>query len=49
MLWQTTRAFAEQELKPIAAKLDKDELYPKEQVVFISRFDFKFNELRVFE
>lgn len=32
MLRQTIRDFTEQELKPIAAKLDKQEIYPKEQI-----------------
>lgn len=32
MLYKTCRDFAEGELKPIAAKLDKEHLYPKEQI-----------------
>ncbi|XP_071448455.1 short-chain specific acyl-CoA dehydrogenase, mitochondrial [Hetaerina americana] len=32
MLQKTCRDFAEGELKPIAAKLDKEHLYPKEQI-----------------
>ena len=32
MLRQTLRDFADQELRPIAAKLDKEEIYPKTQV-----------------
>lgn len=32
MLQKTCREFAEGELKPIAAKIDKEHLYPKEQV-----------------
>jgi butyryl-CoA dehydrogenase len=34
MLQKTCRDFAEAELKPIAAKLDREHLYPKEQVLF---------------
>ena len=32
MLAKTLRDFADNELKPIAAKLDEDEVYPKEQI-----------------
>ena len=32
MLRQTCRDFADNELAPIAGKLDKESLYPKEQV-----------------
>lgn len=32
MLQKTCRDFAEGELKPIAAKLDREHLYPKEQI-----------------
>lgn len=32
MLQKTCRDFAEQELKPIAAKIDKEHLYPAEQI-----------------
>jgi butyryl-CoA dehydrogenase len=33
MLHKTCRDFAETELKPLAAKFDKEHLYPKEQVL----------------
>lgn len=32
MLQKTCRDFANNELKPIAAKIDKEHLYPKEQI-----------------
>lgn len=32
MLQKTCRDFAEAELKPIAAKIDKDHHYPKDQI-----------------
>ncbi|XP_026681369.1 short-chain specific acyl-CoA dehydrogenase, mitochondrial-like [Diaphorina citri] len=32
MLYKTVRDFTEGELKPIAAKLDREHLYPKEQI-----------------
>lgn len=32
MLQKTCRDFADAELKPLAAKFDKEHLYPKEQV-----------------
>ncbi|GBN97470.1 hypothetical protein AVEN_70298-1 [Araneus ventricosus] len=32
ILQKTCREFAEKELQPIAAKIDKEHLYPKEQV-----------------
>lgn len=32
MLQKTCRDFADNELKPIAAKVDKEHLYPKEQI-----------------
>jgi butyryl-CoA dehydrogenase len=32
LLYKTCRDFAEGELKPIAAKLDKEHLFPKKQV-----------------
>lgn len=32
MLQKTCRDFADGELKPIAAKIDRDHLYPKEQI-----------------
>lgn len=34
MLHKTVRDFAESELKPLAAKFDKEHLYPKDQVCF---------------
>lgn len=38
MLHKTCRDFAESELKPLAAKFDREHLYPKEQVgTIISR------------
>jgi butyryl-CoA dehydrogenase len=33
MLHKTCRDFAEAELKPLAAKFDREHLYPKEQVL----------------
>lgn len=35
MLYKTCRDFAEAELKPLAAKFDKEHLYPKEQVSLV--------------
>lgn len=32
MLQKTCRDFADNELKPIAAKIDREHLYPKEQI-----------------
>ena len=32
MLQKTCRDFADNELKPIAAKVDREHLYPKEQI-----------------
>lgn len=32
MLQKTCRDFADNELKPIAAKIDREHMYPKEQV-----------------
>lgn len=32
MLQKTCRDFADNELKPIASKIDKEHLYPKEQI-----------------
>lgn len=32
MLQKTCRDFAEAELKPVAAKIDREHLYPKEQI-----------------
>jgi alkylation response protein AidB-like acyl-CoA dehydrogenase len=42
MLQKTCRDFAEGELKPIAAKLDREHLFPEEQVGF-HKIDFMFN------
>jgi hypothetical protein len=42
ILQKTCRDFAEGELKPIAAKLDREHLYPEEQVNFYE-IDFMFN------
>lgn len=42
MLQKTCRDFAEGELKPIAAKLDREHLFPEEQVVF-HEISFMFN------
>ncbi|GFV23393.1 acyl-CoA_dh_N domain-containing protein [Trichonephila clavipes] len=33
MLQKTCREFAEKELQPIAGKIDREHLYPKEQVM----------------
>lgn len=35
LLYKTCRDFAEGELKPIAAKLDKEHLFPKKQVCLL--------------
>jgi hypothetical protein len=42
MLQKTCRDFAEGELKPIAAKLDREHLFPEEQVGF-HEIAFMFN------
>jgi alkylation response protein AidB-like acyl-CoA dehydrogenase len=42
MLQKTCRDFAEGELKPIAAKLDREHLFPEEQVGF-HEIDFMLN------
>ena len=36
MLRKSIRDFADNELKPIAAKLDKESLYPEKQVIVMS-------------
>lgn len=35
LLFKTCRDFAEGELKPIAAKIDREHLFPKKQVFYI--------------
>lgn len=35
LLYKTCRDFAEGELKPIAAKVDKDHLFPEKQVCLL--------------
>ena len=42
MLRQTCRDFADKELAPIAASLDKEHRFPLEQVASLNVFCFKF-------
>ena len=42
MLRQTCRDFADKELAPIAASLDKEHKFPLEQVASLNVFCFKF-------
>ena len=44
MLQQTCRDFAEEVLKPIAHKIDKEHLYPAEQVGPFCRVGLKLKE-----
>lgn len=43
MLYKMCRDFAESELKPNAAKFDKDHQFPAEQVHVTKYFYFQFN------
>jgi len=40
MLQKTCRDFADKELIPVAAKFDKEHLFPKEQIKKLGRWDF---------